>query len=91
MSLTLTYDNRRHSRKPGERQKFILEARLNLLALEYGYRYRLDLYARGGLERVEFVRTLREARFIGIPVRKAGGSVKFFKIHDDGTLKRHGW
>ena len=91
MSLILTYDNHACSLESGESQKFALEARLNLLALEYGYRYRLDVHAIGGLERVEFVRTLREARFVGIPVRRAGGSVKFFKIHDDGTLKRHGW
>ena len=91
MSLILTYDNHTHSREPGERHKFILESRLNLIALEYGYRYRLDVYTFRGLERVEFVRTLREARFIGIPVRKSGGLVKFFKIRHDGTLERHSW
>lgn len=91
MSLTITYDNHTHSREPSERQKSILESRLNLIALEYGYRYRLDVYAFRGLERVEFVRTLREARFIGIPVRRAGGLVRFFKIHEDGTLQRHNW
>jgi hypothetical protein len=91
MSLILTYDHHACFWEPGERHKFILEGRLNLLALEYGYRYRLDIYAANTLERVEFVRTLREARFVGIPVRKAGDSVKFFKIDDDGTLKRHSW
>ncbi len=91
MSLTVTYDNHAHSREPGERQKSILESRLNLIALEYGYRYRLDVYELNGRERVEFVRTLREARFIGIPVRRAGGLVKFFRIHNDGALKRHSW
>jgi hypothetical protein len=91
MSLTITYDNHAHSREPGECQKSILESRLNLIALEYGYHYRLDVYALGGRERVEFVRTLREARFIGIPVRRAGGLVRFFKIYEDGTLKRHSW
>lgn len=68
-----------------------MEARLNLLALEYGYRYRLDIRMKNGPERVEFVRTLREARFVGIPIRKSGGSVHFSKINDDGTLKRHCW
>ena len=91
MSLILTYENRACFQEPDEPQKPGLEARLNLLALEYGYRYRLDICATNRLERVEFVRTLREARFVGIPVRRAGGLVKFFKIYDDGTLKRHGW
>jgi len=91
MSLILTYDNHAWSWEPGERQELVLEVRLNLLVLEYGYRYRLDISATNGLERVEFVRTLREARFIGMPVRRSGGLVKFSKIYDDGTLKRHSW
>jgi hypothetical protein len=91
MSLILTYENHVGSWEPVERQQLILETRLNLLALEYGYRYRLDIRASDGAERVEFVRTLREASFVGVPIRRAGGSVKFFKIHDDGTLKRHNW
>jgi hypothetical protein len=91
VSLILTYDDHAWSWEASERQELILEARLNLLALEYGYRYRLDICAINGLARVEFVRTLREARFIGIPIRKRGDVVKFFKIYDDGTLKRHRW
>jgi hypothetical protein len=91
MSLTITYDYRAHSSELDQHQNSILESRLNLIALEYGYRYRLDVYALRGLERVEFVRTLREARFVGMPLRRAGSLVKFFKICDDGTLKRHGW
>jgi hypothetical protein len=91
MSLTLAYQNQQSPRRPPKDQEFILEARLNLLALEYGYRYRLDVRSRNGSERVEFVRTLREARFIGIPVRRSGGSVGFSKINGDGTLKHHCW
>ena len=91
MSLTLAYQRQQSSRGPLKDQEFMLEARLNLLALEYGYRYRLDVRTRGGSERVDFVRTLREARFIGIPVRRDGGLVQFSKINGDGTLKRHSW
>jgi hypothetical protein len=91
LSLILTYDDHAWSWEARERQELMLEARLNLLALEYGYQYRLDICATDGLARVEFVRTLREARFIGIPIRKSGGVVKFFKIFGDGTLKRHSW
>jgi hypothetical protein len=78
MSSILTYEQ-------------LLETRLNLLARDYGYRYRLDICAIHGFERVEFVRTLREARFVGIPVRRAGRLVRFFKIEEDGTLKCHNW
>jgi hypothetical protein len=91
MSFIITCDDYAHFKGPDQQGEVVLESRLNLIALEYGYRYRLDVYAFRGLERVEFVRTLREARFIGMPVRRAGGSVKFFKIHDNGTLKRHSW
>ena len=91
MSLILEYQHQQSPRRPLKDQEFILEARLNLLALEYGYRYRLDIRTRNGSERVEFVRTLREARFIGIPIRRNGGLVHFSKINSDGTLKRHCW
>ena len=79
------------AREPMEHQALLLETRLNVLAREYGYRYRLDLPATGGLSRVDFVRTLREARFIGIPIRRSGNRVKFFQIRPDGTLQRHSW
>jgi len=91
MSLILAYQKQQSPKSPLKDQEFILEARLNLLALEYGYRYRLDVCTKSGSERVEFVRTLREARFVGIPVRRSGGSVQFSKICGDGTLKRHCW
>jgi hypothetical protein len=91
MSLILAYQYQQSPRRPPKDQEFILEARLNLLALEYGYRYRLDVRTRSGSERVEFVHTLREARFVGIPVRRGGGSVRFSKINADGTLKCHSW
>ena len=67
------------------------DTRLNLLALEYGYKYRLDIRARNGSSRIEFVATLSEARFIGRPIRKSGGHVDFYKINGDGTLKRYQW
>lgn len=91
MSLILAYQHQQSPRRPLKDQEFILETRLNLLALEYGYRYRLDIRTRNGAERVEFVRTLREARFIGIPIRRNSGFVRFWKINCDGTLKRHCW
>jgi hypothetical protein len=72
-------------------QEVVTEARLNVLALEYGYRYRLDIEAKNGQRRTEFVRTLREARFVGRPIRRSGGSVRFFEIDDDGNLTRRQW
>ena len=67
------------------------DTRLNVLALEYGYKYRLDIRVRNGPPRIEFVSTLSEARFVGRPIRKSGGGVDFYKICTDGTLKRHQW
>ena len=74
-----------------DRPEILVESRLNLLALEYGYKYRLDIRPKKGASRSEFVSTLREARFVGMPVRRAGGHVDFSKISQDGTLKRHQW
>lgn len=73
------------------RRGIISEARLNLLALEYGYKYRLDVRAKGALLRLEFVRTLREARFVGRPLRRSGRTVEFFKITPEGGLRPHRW
>jgi hypothetical protein len=28
---------------------------------------------------------------VGMPVRRAGRLVRFFKLEEDGTLKRHQW
>jgi hypothetical protein len=88
MTLVLTY--RTHALPSGEssREGFVREARLNVLALEYGYRYRLDIQAKNGQRRTEFVGTLREARFVGRPIRRSGGSVHFFEIREDGNLTR---
>jgi hypothetical protein len=47
---------------------------------------RLDIVASGGLSRVEFVRTLKEGRWITTAARKARGSVRLFAIRKDGTL-----
>jgi hypothetical protein len=91
MALILRYGAYKSAWEGVDRQEIVAEARLNLLALEYGYKYRLDIRAKNGISRVEFVRTLREARFIGMPVRRSGGAVEFLKIRDDGTLKRHYW
>ncbi len=91
MSLILAYQKQQSPKRPPKDQEFMAEVRLNLLAFEYGYRYRLDVRTKSGSERVEFVRTLREARFVGRPVRQNGGSVQFSKINCDGTLKPHCW
>ena len=72
-------------------KEILAETRLNLLALEYGYKYRLDIQPRNGLFRVEFVRTLTEARVVGRPIRRARGAVNFFRISRDGALERHQW
>ncbi len=91
MALSLRYGNSIDYREETNRQAIVFESRLNKLALEYGYKYRLDIQGRSGLPRIEFVPTLREARFVGMPVRRSGGHVAFFKINLDGTLKRHQW
>lgn len=91
MGLILRYNGQTNSPDEQDRKRIVSEARLNMLALEYGYRYRLDIRSRNGLPRTEFVPTLREARYVGMPVRRAGGSVRFFKINLDGTLKAHQW
>lgn len=64
------------------------DVHLNLLALEYGYKYRLDVCATDILLRVEFVRTLREARYVGRPLRRSGSTVRLFKIMPEGDLRR---
>ena len=94
MSLAVSHDIRVLSPgEPSNPQELMLEARLNLIALEYGYRYRLDIRPKNGPARAEFVRTLREARCVGRPVRRAGGLVlvQFFRIYENGTLKHHAW
>jgi hypothetical protein len=91
MALILKYEAHHDSWEKSSRQRIVSEARLNLLALEYGYKYRLDIRAKNGLSRTEFVPTLREARVVGMPIRRSGGIVNFFKICEDGRLKRHQW
>jgi len=91
MSVVLRYDIRVSPRELSDPQELVLEIRLNLLALEYGYRYRLDIGPGHGGARVEFVRTIREARCVGAPERRAGRLVLLFKIHPDGTLMRYTW
>jgi hypothetical protein len=91
MALSVRYDGCRGFAERRPYRAIGSEVRLNLLALEYGYKYRLDIRARNGLSRIEFVGTLSEARFIGRPIRRTGGGVAFYKISADGTLKRHQW
>ncbi len=91
MALMVQYDHIRGLTERRSYQTISSEARLNLLALEYGYKYRLDIRTKKGLSRIEFVGTLSEARFIGRPIRKTGGGVAFYKLVADGTLKRHQW
>lgn len=91
MALVLRHDRYKHYWEGSEQQEILAETRLNLLALEYGYKYRLDIRPRNGLCRVEFVRTLSEARVVGRPVRRSKGIVDFFRIREDGTLRRHQW
>ena len=91
MPLMVRYDHFRWVPERRPRQALGADVRLNLLALEYGYKYRLDIRARNGPSRIEFVATLSEARYIGRPIRKNGGGVDFYKITNDGTLKRYQW
>lgn len=91
MALVLRHGPYKDFWEGAVRREILGETRLNLLALEYGYKYRLDIRPKRGLSRSEFVSTLREARFIGMPVRRSGGRVEFSKIREDGSLKRHQW
>jgi hypothetical protein len=91
MALSVRYDDFREFAERRPHPAIGSETRLNILALEYGYKYRLDIRAKNGLSRIEFVGTLAEARFIGRPIRRTGGGVVFYKISADGTLNRHQW
>jgi hypothetical protein len=91
MALVLRHGTHKDFWEGAARRDILVEIRLNLLALEYGYKYRLDIRPKKGSFRSEFVSTLREARFVGMPIRRAGGIVEFSKIREDGTLKRHQW
>jgi len=91
MALILRYGTSRSFWEGIAEKEILAETRLNLLALDYGYKYRLDIQPKKGLSRVEFVRTLREARFIGRPIRRNRGVVRFFKLCDNGTLDPHQW
>lgn len=91
LALILKYSSHKSFWEGVDPQEILAETRLNLLALEYGYKYRLDIRPRNSFSRIEFVRTLREARFVGMRIRKSGGIVGLFKIHSDGNLTRHQW
>ncbi len=91
MALILRYGTYKRFWEGMASQEILAETRLNLLALDYGYKYRLDIRPKNGPSRVEFVRTLREARFIGRPIRKARGVVQFFRLRNNGTLETHQW
>lgn len=91
MALILKYGTHKSFWEGVDRQEILAETRLNLLALEYGYKYRLDIRPKNRLSRIEFVRTLSEARFVGRKIRRSGGVVQLFKVHPDGTLTHHSW
>jgi len=91
MALILRYGYLKSYWEEAGGREILAETRLNRLALEYGYKYRLDIQPRSSSSRSEFVHTLREARFVGMRIRRSGGIVRFFKIHDDGSLTRHQW
>jgi hypothetical protein len=91
MALILRYGTHRRLWEGENSQEILAETRLNVLALEYGYKYRLDIRPKSGIPRIEFVRTLREARFIGRRIRRSGGVVGFLKINTDGSLAQHRW
>ncbi len=91
MALILRYGAYKRFWEGVAPQEILAETRLNLLALDYGYKYRLDIRPKNGPSRVEFVRTLREARFVGRPIRKAEGMVRFFRLRANGTLEPHQW
>jgi hypothetical protein len=91
MALILKYGAHKNFWEGVDRQEILAETRLNLLALEYGYKYRLDIRPRNSFPRIEFVSTLREARFVGMRIRKSGGLVRLFKIDTDGNLTRYQW
>ncbi|MDQ2843241.1 MAG: hypothetical protein M3Y72_19835 [Acidobacteriota bacterium] len=91
MALVLRYGTSKNFWEGVAHKEILTAAPLNLLALNYGYKYRLDIRPKNGLPRVEFVRTLREARFIGRPIRRAKGVVRFFRLRDNGTLEPHQW
>jgi hypothetical protein len=91
MALILKYGSHKRFWEGVDRQEILAETRLNLLALEYGYKYRLDIRPKAGFSRIEFVRTLREARFVGMRIRRSGGVVNFLKVNIDGTLTHHQW
>ena len=90
MALIVAYDPSLRISELRADQAFV-STRLNVLGLEYGYKYRLDVRTRDSPVMVEFVRTLREARFVGRPLRRRGYIVHFFKIRPDGDLSRHNW
>jgi hypothetical protein len=91
MGIIITYGTYTSSSETDTQRRIVSDVHLNLLALEYGYKYRLDICAKDIRLRVEFVRTLREARCVGRPLRRSGSIVQLFKITPDGDLRHQKW
>jgi hypothetical protein len=91
MGIIVTHGTYTSASETDTQRRIASDAHLNLLALEYGYKYRLDIYATDILLRVEFVRTLREARCVGRPLRRSGSIVRLFKIISGGDLRQQKW
>jgi len=91
MGIIITHGTYTSSSETDTQKRIVSDAHLNLLALEYGYKYRLDICAKDIRLRVEFVRTLREARCVGRPLRRSGSIVRLFKIIPDGDLQQQKW
>lgn len=91
MGIIITHGTYTSSSESDTQKRIVCDAHLNLLALEYGYKYRLDICAKDIRLRVEFVRTLREARCVGRPLRRSGSTVRLFKIDPDGDLRQQKW
>jgi hypothetical protein len=91
MGFIVTHGTFTSASETDSQKKLASDAHLNLLALEYGYKYRLDICATDILLRMEFVRTLREARYVARPLRRSGSTVRFFKIGAEGDLHKAEW
>lgn len=91
MGIIVTRGTYTSSSETDTQKRIVSDSHLNVLALEYGYKYRLDICAKDVRLRVEFVRTLREARCVGRPLRRSGSIVRLFKIVAAGELRPQKW
>lgn len=91
MGIIVTYGTYTSSSETDTQRRIVSDVHLNLLALEYGYKYRLDICTKDIPLQVEFVRTLREARCVGRPLLRSGSIVRLFKITPNGDLRYQKW